>query len=116
MATVAPVTTYPERGVVSISWSGIASGSTCGIASLVRYPDKTVHFTGTFGTGSVTLQGSNTASAGYLALVDPQGNAITAATGGKIEAILENPYYIKPVVAVSDAGMAVNVKIVGKAG
>jgi len=113
MAVIAPITTSPHRGVILVTWSSIASGDTCSPATMYAYPDKTATLTGTFTTGTVTLQGSNDAT-NYFSLVDAQGNAIAGTTGGKMEAILENPIYIKPTVTTSATGMAVTAIIVGR--
>lgn len=113
MAVIAPITAHPHRGVITVTWSSIASGDTCSPATMYAYPDKTATLAGTFTTGTVTLQGSND-DTNYFSLVDAQGNAIAAATGGKMEAVLENPLYIKPAVTTAATGMAVTTIIVGR--
>ena len=82
-------------------WTGLLNGDDGSPAQLANFPDKTVTFHGTFGTGgSITLQGSNDNS-NWFALVDPQGNAITKTAAG-IEAVTENPRYIRPIVTAGD--------------
>jgi len=61
--------------------------------------DKTAQAKGTFGGAALTIEGSLDADiAGtYAGLTDPQGTAISFAAAG-IEALLENVYWVKPVL------------------
>jgi hypothetical protein len=52
------------------------------------------------------------ASANYTVLADPQGN-ILELTADKIEAVLENPYWIRPAVTAG-TGVTVSVWLVAK--
>ena len=59
-----------------------------------KLSDKSVHVT-TTGGSTITIQGNNsTGTAGWVGLVDPQGNAVTFAANG-IEQLLENPRFIR---------------------
>lgn len=90
--------------VVVVKWNEITS-STAGVAWLgAEYADKTVHITGSFYGGSLTLQGSNEITpSDWQSLTDPQGNAIAKSSAG-IEAVLENPLWIRPSVGTGDSG------------
>ena len=77
-----------------------------------RYPDKTVHVTGTFGTATVTIQGSNDGT-NFTNLVDPQGNALSFTATG-IEQILENPEYIRVNRTSGDGTTDVSVRMLCK--
>jgi len=63
-----------------------------------RFPDKSLHVFGTFGTGgNLKGQGTNevSAPANWYSLNDPQGNELSF-TAAKIEQILENAYLFRP--------------------
>jgi hypothetical protein len=86
---------------VAITWSGLLNGDDGSPATFHDYPDRTVQFLGTFGTGgSITLEGSNNGT-NWLPLTDPQGNAITK-TAAAIEAVTETPRFIRPIVTAGD--------------
>lgn len=104
--TVSGSTTPVAKGVIRTIWN-FATSLAAGTGSIGRplsapnYPDKTVIWRGTWVTGlTIAIQGSNTATfttgtAAWFNLADPQGNALSKATGA-VEAILENPRWIRP--------------------
>ncbi len=108
-------------GVFMYTWAGLLNGDTGAPLQIPSMSDKTVHIFGTFGSGgSVTLQGSNDprvltnpGSAVWVALTDPQGNAITK-TAAAIEALLENPIFIRPIVTAGDGSTDLTVIISAK--
>ena len=82
-------------------WTGLLNGDSGVPLILGIYGDVSVQISGTFGTlGSVTLEGSNDGT-NYVALTDPQGNAITK-TAASIEQFLERTRYIRPNVTAGD--------------
>lgn len=85
----------------TITWSGLLNGDT-GTGVLIPYSEgMCFQVAGTFGSGgSVTLKGSNDGT-NYIALTDPQGNAITK-TSAAIEQVEEKPLYIRPEVTAGD--------------
>lgn len=93
-----------ERGTVALlTWSGLTFTTldTGAPVQWVDYADRCVQVAGTFGVGgSMTLEGSND-GVNFVALADPQGNALTF-TAGKIEQILEGPRYVRPRVTAGD--------------
>lgn len=121
MAQVPYTKVIGEGGTITFYWT-LANGDYGDSLNLSSFSDKCVHIYGTFGSGgSATLYGSNntadfnTSPSGgtWVALVDPQGNAITK-TSAAIEQVLENPRSIAPRVTAGDGTtsltIAINVK------
>jgi len=132
MTEVVRAATYKETrlsNVALIVWTGLDGDDSGKAEKLAKFSDKTVHIYGTFGGATVTLYGSNdktavetdrdagtlfgAKTAVWTALVDPQGNSI-AKTAASIEAVLENPLYILPVVTGGDGTTSLTVAICGK--
>lgn len=91
-------------------WTGLLNGDTGAPLILGIYGDVSVQISGTFGTGgSVTLQGSNDGT-NWIALTDPQGNAITK-TAASIEQFLERTRYIRPSVTAGDGTTSLTVTV-----
>ena len=111
MAIIAAVRTEGEGRTLRITWSGLAGGDSGEPVSIPGASDKTVQISGTFGTSTVSIQGSlDVSDAGvYNNLTDPQGNAIAGIAAAAIESITENTTWVKPVVA---AGTGTPIKIV----
>jgi hypothetical protein len=107
MATIDPIGSWIARGVHQVTWSALTgSGDTVNAYSAPHLPDKTVTVTATgFNSAVVTLVGSNdpTATGTYVTLNDPQGNALTF-TANKVETLLENPRWIKPMASGATGG------------
>jgi hypothetical protein len=109
---------WVARGVFRQQWTGMTSTAGAGQAMVApQLPDKTVELSGVIGSGTtVLIEGSNTAtnplSTGgkWYTLNDPQGNALSLATG-KIETILENPRMIRPRMTQKNANTSVTVSI-----
>jgi hypothetical protein len=98
----------PE-GVKIVKWV-LSAGDTGAPYVCPHYADKTVQASGTFG-GTVTLQGSNEIAAvptAWSTLHDPSQNDL-AYTAAGMDAILENPYQIRPSLS---AGGPVTVRVV----
>jgi len=106
VVTVSGSTTPVAKGVIRTAWTfatslAPTSGSIGNPLSAPNYPDKTVIWRGPWVSGvTIVIQGSNTAtySTGitkWFTLNDPQGNALSKATGA-VEAILENPRWLRP--------------------
>ena len=110
-----PVSTWIAKGVARTLWEGVTTSSTTnGAETAAGLPDKTVYVTGTFNTGVVTMEGSNnTATGPYINCVDPQGNAIAFSADG-MEAILENPQFIRPRVSGATGGTDVDVIMISR--
>jgi hypothetical protein len=105
MATRSPAIIQPGGEDVDhatlITWSGLLSGDDGTRVTLSDFPDRTVQFIGTFGAGgTVSFEGSNDGS-NWIALTDPQGNAITK-TSASMEFVTETPRYVRPRVTAGD--------------
>lgn len=116
MAVVTPTLTYYPRGqsntVVAV-WANMANGDTGGPVELPEFPDKSFQTGGTFSVGgSVTIEGSNDGST-YIALTDPQGNAITK-TAAALEVAEESTRYTRPNVTAGDGSTAITVTMVAR--
>jgi hypothetical protein len=94
---------------VTVTWSNVDGGDTAIAAPTGYLVDKSVQISGTTVT-SVAIQGSND-NLEYYDLSDPQGNALTGIGAEKIEQILENTLYIKPVVTT---GTDVDITVFGR--
>ena len=96
MANIFPKEIVREHGVSVYKWETITENDV-GIA--VRAPnrsDKSVHVTGTFGSGNIPIEGSNLQdSPVYVTLNDQSDNAL-ALTAAGISSIAENTLWIRP--------------------
>lgn len=103
MATRTPTINYAlngQRNAALVTWSGLLNGDDGAPFENADFVDRTAEVFGTFGVGgSVTLEGTNVAS--YVALTDPQGNAITKTAVG-IEIVEEAPRFTRPRVTAGD--------------
>ena len=100
-------------GIVG-QWSGLLNGDTANPIQVPLYADKSVSVEGTFGTATVNIRGSID-GVNYYTLNDPQGNALTFASGTKrIEAILENVAYIQPVIATPDGTTNLQINLIAR--
>lgn len=99
------------RGTMKVVWGPAAAADTATGVLVSHFPDKSVVIEGTFGTSTVTIQGSNDSTDGtngvWVVLVDPQGTAISK-TANAVEQILENPLWIRPTFGAG-TGSALNV-------
>ena len=92
------------------AWTGLQNGDVGQPLQVPHLPDKTIHFSGTFGAGgTVKMRGSCLASPNpdvatdWFDLNDPQGNPISKTTSDpKGEAIEQNPRWIAPIVTAGD--------------
>lgn len=114
MATIAPVKTWggsrQDGSTMIITWTPVTSADTCGPTSFPEYTDRSVHVSGTFGSASVAVHGSNNAGVSFAALNDPTQTVI-AITTEAIKAILENTDQIKPVITGGGGTQSLTVSI-----
>lgn len=92
--TVEPLPAQAGQFCLLVIWTLTTANADGAPVELPHYPDKTVQIEGTFGSGTLTMQGTND-STNYQTLTDPQGNTI-AKVGAALEAIQENPRKIRP--------------------
>lgn len=95
MATIQYTTTFPgyDKAIV-VSW--VLAGGDVGVP--FEYPvlaDRSVQFVGSFGAGSIAIEGSNDGT-NWASLNDLQGTTLGAVTTSSIEGITELTRYIRP--------------------
>lgn len=113
MATVVPAASSLAKGVYRTTWTALTGTDTGQAEAAPQYPFKTVQVFGTFGGGTVVIEGSNDGGTTYTTLTDPQGNALSFTAAG-VEKVQENTQLIRPratvgvttitVVLVSESG------------
>lgn len=111
MSVIAPVNTFPfqtSQDVAITTWPDVAAGDTCNPVRLGVWSDRTVQVGGSFGGATVYVQGSNDDTE-YFTLTDPQGNPLSFVAPG-LEAIIELPAFLRPLVTGGD--VTTNVKII----
>lgn len=116
MASITPsVQNVSDDGsVLKITWESLNTTNTDGLpAEIPKYWDKTVTFTGTFGSGgAIKMQGSNDGT-NWFDLTDFQGATITAAAA-KMKPIAENPLKIRPIVTAGDVTTDLDVILIAR--
>lgn len=112
VSTKQAATTWRAKGVHESRWTFNGASQVGTPLGGVSLPDKTVHVSGTFNGGTITIQGSNSGptASKWHTLNDPSQNALTFTTSA-IEQILENPRFIRPRVTAS---MSVAVVIISQ--
>ena len=96
-----------------IKWTPVTEADSCQSAACGGYANKSIHVTGTFGSTTVTVQGSNEpmtvtdANATFAGLRNSTHTAISM-TATAVEEILENTVRIRPVLT-SGSGVSVTV-------
>ena len=105
MATT-KIETFLQEGVWITEWSEVETGEEGDETNLSKWPNKTVHISGTVGTnGVVTIEGSNDGtnwaplSSGLGSQGDLAAIVIPATGVAVIRAIYENTKWIRPTVA-----------------
>jgi len=115
MAERAVTVTRHGNHTIKAVWTGLLNTDTG--ESLKEefsdYSDRSVQVHGTFGAGgNVQIQGSNEGSNFYF-LNDPQGNALDFGSA-KIEQVLEQTLFIKPVVTAGDGTTNLTVTMIAR--
>jgi len=109
-AEVTKLQTFGDTGCNMVIWSGLLNGDTGNAIQMPGAADRSIQISGTFGVGgSVTIQGSNDGT-NFVALTDPQGNAITK-TAAAIEQVSEVTRYIRPSVTAGDGSTSLVVSM-----
>jgi len=99
--TITVLKTHKDRGCYVVSWSGLLNGDDGSPIEMPGAADRSVQFTGTFGTGgTIQIEGSNDGT-NYVVLTDPQGNNISKTAAG-IEQVVEITRYLRPRVTAGD--------------
>jgi hypothetical protein len=98
-ATITP--NLENSAATLIVWTGLLNGDDGSAVDWTRYADRSVQFTGTFGTGgSISLQGSNNGT-DWVILNDLQGSVVTKTSAG-LEGVAELTRYVRPIVTAGD--------------
>lgn len=117
--SVTPLTSRKERDCVVYTWANMANGDYGQMVEAPGSADKTVQVRGTYGAaGDVRIEGSNIASpvaattADWDVLTDPQGNDLAIVAADKqVEAVLENPRWVRPRVHAGDGTTSLTVRM-----
>lgn len=110
MATKQGTQVVNDNFTTMAQWLNMTEADTGTAVSIVDFPDRTVQIAGTFGAGTITMQGSNDGT-NWSSLHDFQDNVI-ALSDTSLALIAENPSYIRP-IATAGSGMNVVVTIRG---
>ena len=96
-----------------IEWTALSAGDTAQWMMLGHYNDKCVQVYGTFSAGAtITFEGSNEdVPANGAPLTDPTQTVISF-TQVAIRQVLENPLFIRPVLAGGDGSTSLTVRVV----
>lgn len=117
MATINPtITALGGNGqVFKATWDLTTANYTGAAISdrFAEFADRTVYFLGTWGGATAAVEGGDGST--YVALTDPQGNAI-AKTTDAIEVITEIPEYTRPRLSTVGVGAAVTVTVIMRRG
>lgn len=118
MATVTPtkagVKPYAgDNDSVTVTWA-MVSAATDGIAlsGYDDYADRTVQMVGTWGGATLVWEGSLDGT-NFVALTDPQGNAISK-TADALEAVSEAVPYIRPRLSTAGTGATITAILYAK--
>lgn len=109
---VALLTTYPQRGVVSALWAALVSSENGIAATINRWADRTVTVSGTFDTGTCTIQGSND-QVNWFTCTDFLGNPMVFTAAGMMT-FGSNPYYTRPSNNAGAGAMNLRVEMSGR--
>jgi hypothetical protein len=96
MATIAVARDAPislRHEVLAFLWEAMGDADTGEAIEVANFADRSIQVAGTFGSATLTVQGSNDGS-NWATLNDPQGNALTV-TSAKVEQILELTRYLR---------------------
>ncbi len=113
MAIINYVLTDVAAGADLIVWSSMSGDDTGLPFSTPKYPEKTIHFYGDFGGGTVTIEGSNDPranpqhedhlSASWFEIEDLNGILISTSTEGG-EGLAQSSLWIRPVLTGASGG------------
>ena len=114
MATRAFTVVNSDMRQIVAQWTGLLNTDDGAPAELADYPDRSIQVQGTPGaTPNLRIEGSNDGT-NYVALTDPQGNALNVTTSGVIEQVQEITRYIRPRVTGGDGTTNWTVTFFGK--
>ena len=101
------------QNVRTMTWKKLSTTNTEGAAAIYpQYADRNVMVTGTFGGGSIKIEGSND-NIKWFALTDMASSTISIIAEG-FKMIQENVLYVRPALVGGDGTTALKVIIVGR--
>jgi hypothetical protein len=100
-----------NNGVATLTWATLTNGNVGQYMEVGRIPDKTVHVSGTFGSATLTWQGSNDGT-NFYTLTDADG-ADLAFTAAGLALCREAPKYIRPSAAGGGGTTSLNCYVSG---
>lgn len=101
-----------NSGITVVTWTALGVGATGATAETGMISDRTVSISGTFGGGTVAIQGSNDGTT-WFTLNDFLGVDLTGLAANTMALVAENPRYMRPIVT-GGAGTALTVILSGK--
>jgi hypothetical protein len=104
MATAVVVTRIEPSGDHAhvALWEGLGTGESGDAVEMPGSADRSAQIAGTFGSGTITIEGSNDGTNWYT-LDDPQGVAISTTSAG-IFAVSQLTRYIRPTLTGGSGG------------
>lgn len=109
--TVTNTSNVNDLALVS-TWAAIPNGNTGEPFEWPGFADRSVQITGTFGGGTVVIEGSNDGT-NYVTLNNMQGSALSFSAAG-FKGVAEISRYIRPSVSGGDGTTAITVTIVAR--
>lgn len=108
------------RGTHLFKWIGLAQAETGAVLTpqigAGTFADRCVTITGTFGTATVDIQGSNDGVAWKaLESANNAGTSLAGIAAAALHQILENPAYIRPVINGGNGTTDLDIIICGRA-
>ena len=118
MATITITPTKHSRGVHSWLWDAMGNADVGAALDPdgggPAFADKTVQIEAVaYGSATIVIQGSNDGT-NWFTLTNPNNDDLSFTVGDQLEAILENPLYIRPSTS-GGTGTDINVIISGRA-
>ena len=111
MATIQSTIGYTGYSKSSTyTWAGLTNGDVGAPLAMSAFADRSVQVFGSFGSGSVDIEGSND-GVNWAVLTDLQGNNLTFLTA-KIEMVTEITQFIRP--KCTGAGTSLTVVLLAK--
>lgn len=86
MATITPVRASVQAGIEKITWTNLSTADTATEVMVMGASGAigAMQVTGTFGSATITLQGSNDGT-NFAAITDPSGNDIAVTAAGIVD-------------------------------
>lgn len=113
MASVRQITlpcTNEFAGVYIYEWTLTSADATGDAIQMPRYADRSIHFAGTWGGATATLEGTNLDNTSFVVLTNQSAVAITA-TADDISVVSEPTLYVRPRLSTVGTGASITVRM-----